>query len=104
MGCGNGAQRESVTNRKLTGLLPWLPTIVSSYVPPMGYEITLRDRTVTNIDTADAFSHERTMTTFYRTANERQAVDCWAVTVASIRTDEILMIRSVDAARAAHAA
>lgn len=60
----------------------------------MGYEITLRDRTRLLVDEADAFAHERTMTTFYRTANLRQTVDCWAVPLASVRTDEILVIAS----------
>lgn len=60
----------------------------------MGYEITLRDRTRLLVDEADAFSHERTMTTFYRTANTRHSVDCWAVPLASVRTDEILVIAS----------
>jgi len=60
----------------------------------MGYEITLRDRTRLLVDEADAFAHERTMTTFYRTANARHSVDCWAVPLASVRTDEILMVAS----------
>jgi hypothetical protein len=47
---------------------------------------------------ADTFAHEKVMTTFYRTANSRRAVDCWSTPLASFRTDEILMIRSRDAA------
>ena len=39
------------------------------------------------------------MTTFYRTGNARRSIDCWSVPVASVRTDEILMIR--EAAREA---
>ena len=58
-----------------------------------GYAVTLRDRTVETIDHSDAFAHERAMTTFYRTGNTRGAIDCWAIPLASIRTDEILMIR-----------
>lgn len=73
----------------ITGRYEYAPIVSAG----SGYEVTLRDRTVTHIDSADAFSHDRAMTTFYRTANARQAVDCWAVPVASIRTDEILMIR-----------
>jgi len=64
----------------------------------MGYEITLRDRTTLAVGEADAFAHEKAMTTFYRTANARQTIDCWAVPLASIRTDEILMVRRVEAA------
>jgi hypothetical protein len=59
----------------------------------MPYEIILRDRTSEFVNDADAFTHEKAMTTFYRTANARQSVDCWSVPVASVRTDEILMIR-----------
>ena len=59
----------------------------------MTYTVTLRDRTQELVDGADAFSHERLMTTFFRTNNDRGAVDCWSVPLASFRTDEILMIR-----------
>jgi hypothetical protein len=59
----------------------------------MGYTVTLRDRTAEYVDGADAFDHERLMTTFFRTNNARGAVDCWSVPLASFRTDEILMIR-----------
>ena len=62
----------------------------------MGYTVTLRDRTAEYVDGADAFDHERLMTTFFRTNNARGAVDCWSVPLASFRTDEILMIRRVD--------
>lgn len=67
----------------------------------MGYEITLRDRTTETVADADAYAHEKSMTTFYRTANARQSVDCWATPLASVRTDEILMIRRLEAAVAA---
>ncbi len=62
----------------------------------MGYTVTLRDRTAEFVDGADAFDHERVMTTFFRTNNARGAVDCWAMPLASFRTDEILMIRRVE--------
>lgn len=58
-----------------------------------GYTVTMRDRTVEHVEGADAFCHEKVMTTFYRTANHRRTVDCWATPLASFRTDEILMIR-----------
>jgi hypothetical protein len=60
----------------------------------MGYTVTLRDRSNEIVDGADAFCHERVMTTFFRTNNSRGAVDCWATALASFRTDEILMIRT----------
>ncbi len=63
----------------------------------MTYTVTLRDRTLELVDGADAFSHERLMTTFFRTNNDRGAVDCWSVPLASFRTDEILMIRRDEA-------
>jgi len=62
----------------------------------MTYAVTLRDRTVETVEGADAFAHEKLMTTFYRTANSRRAVDCWATPVASFRTDEILMVRTFE--------
>jgi len=61
-----------------------------------GYRVTLRDRTTETVFGSDAFCHERVMTTFYRTANTRGAVDCWATPLASFRTDEILMVRRLD--------
>ena len=77
-------------------MLPWLSTGREAHDRPMGYEITLRDRTTLAVGEADAFAHEKSMTTFYRTANARQTIDCWAVPLASIRTDEILMVRRVE--------
>ena len=62
----------------------------------MTYQVTLRDRTIETVDEADAFCHERVMTTFYRTGNLRRTVDCWAVPLASFRTDEILMVRRIE--------
>ena len=59
----------------------------------MAFEITLRDHTTEYVGEADTYAHEKAMTTFYRTANERRAIDCWAVPVASVRADAILMIR-----------
>jgi hypothetical protein len=64
------------------------------------YLVTLRDRSIETVAGADAFSHERVMTTFYRTGNARGAVDCWSAALASFRTDEILMIRRVEAEEA----
>lgn len=65
------------------------------------YTVTLRDRTVEQIHGADAYATERTLTTFFRTANARGAVDCWSVAVASFRTDEILSIRRCESDSAA---
>ena len=64
----------------------------------MTYTVTLRDRSIEQVDAADAFEHDRLMTTFFRTNNHRGAVDCWSVPLASFRTDEILMIRQSDEA------
>ncbi len=58
--------------------------------------VTLRDHSVETVAGADAYAHERVMTTFYRTGNARGAVDCWSSALASFRTDEILMIRRVE--------
>lgn len=80
-------------------MLPWLPTGGRAHTAPMpststGFEITLRDRTTELVAEADTYAHEKTMTTFYRTNNARRAIDCWSVPVASVRTDEILMIKA----------
>ena len=85
-------------------MLPLLPTGHPPDDGPMGYEITLRDRSIELVNDADAFAHEKSMTTFYRTANSRQTIDCWSVPLASVRTDEILMIRQVELALATAAA
>lgn len=76
----------------------WLPTGRRVEDGPMGFEITLRDKSTEFIEEADAFAHDKSMTTFYRTANSRQTIDCWAISLASVRTDEILMIRRTAAA------
>ena len=75
-------------------MLPWLPTGERAHTRPMGFEITLRDRTVELVVEADTYAHEKAMTTFYRTCNARRTVDCWSVPLASVRTDEILMIKA----------
>lgn len=80
-------------HNKITTMLVWLPTGITVDDGPMGFEITLRDKSTEFIDEADAFAHEKSMTTFYRTANSRQTIDCWAISLASVRTDQILMIR-----------
>lgn len=59
----------------------------------MGFEVTLRDNSTEFVEGADAFVHDKSMTTFYRTGNDRHAVDCWSVATAAIRTDDVRMIR-----------
>ena len=82
-------------------MLPWLPTGRRAHDRPMAFEITLRDRTVELVGDADTYAHEKSMTTFYRTNNARRTVDCWSVPVASVRTDEILLIKVADDAATA---
>lgn len=82
---------------QITGLRPFLRTGRVSYNAAMTYAVTLRDRTVETVEGADAFAHEKLMTTFYRTSNSRRAIDCWATPLASFRTDEILMVRTCEA-------
>jgi hypothetical protein len=60
------------------------------------FDITLRDGSVEQVPGADAYQQEQSMTTFFRTEG-RPTVDCWAVRVASFRTDQILAIRRRDA-------
>ena len=60
------------------------------------YEVRLRDGTRERVEGADAYQQEQRMTTFFRTRG-RRGIDCWAVRVASFRTDEILVIRRREA-------
>jgi hypothetical protein len=59
----------------------------------VGYEVVLRDRTVEQIVGADAYQQEGPMTTFFERAPGRQVVDCWSSRIASLRTQDILIIR-----------
>ena len=63
------------------------------------FDITLRDGAVEQVVGADAYQQEQSMTTFFRT-DGRHAVDCWAVRMASFRTDQILAIRRSEVAAA----
>ena len=56
----------------------------------------MRDRTRELIDGADAYGQEGQMTTFFRTGEGREVVDCWSTRIASFRTAEILIIRRLD--------
>jgi hypothetical protein len=57
--------------------------------------VTLRDGAEEQVDGADAYQQEQSMTTFFRTEG-RQTVDCWSVRMASFRTDHILAVRRLD--------
>jgi hypothetical protein len=61
--------------------------------------VRLRDGSDDVVDGADAYQQEQSMTTFFRT-DGRRTVDCWAVRVASFRTDEILTVRRLEVAPA----
>ena len=65
------------------------------------FDVVLADGTHEIVDGVDAYQQEASMTTFFRTDNGRQAVDCWSVRVASFRTDHIVVIRRNDRAEAA---
>lgn len=65
------------------------------------FDVVLADGTHEVVDGVDAYQQEASMTTFFRTDNGRQAVDCWSVRVASFRTDHIVVIRRNEAAEAA---
>jgi hypothetical protein len=58
----------------------------------VGFEVVLKDRTVERILGADAYQQEGPMTTFFERGG-RQVVDCWSNRVASLRTQDILIIR-----------
>lgn len=57
------------------------------------YQVTLADGRVEHVDDANCYQQEQSMTTFFRSENARQAVDCWSVRIASFRTDTITSIR-----------
>lgn len=59
------------------------------------YTVTLTDRTIEQIDGADAYQQEGQMTTFF--ATRREVIDSWSTRLASFRTSEILSVRRVDA-------
>jgi hypothetical protein len=59
----------------------------------VGYEVVFKDKTVERIFGADAYAQEGPMTTFFERAPGRQVVDCWSNRVASLRTQDILIIR-----------
>ena len=68
------------------------------------YEITLSDQTRERIDGADSYVQEGQLTTFFRTASDRQVVDAWSVRLASYRTSEILAVRRMEERRPASGA
>ena len=57
------------------------------------FEVTLRDQTVDLIEGADAYQQEGPMTTFFRLADGREAIDAWSVRIASLRTADIVAVR-----------
>lgn len=58
----------------------------------VSFRVSLRDGCEELVTGADAYQQEQSMTTFFRTEG-RRTVDCWAVRVASFRTDQILAVR-----------
>ena len=61
------------------------------------YQITLKDRSMERIDSADAYQQEGQMTTFFQTGSGRDVVDTWSTRVASFRTSEVVIIRRLEA-------
>ena len=60
------------------------------------YEVTVADGTV-EVDGADAYAPDGTMTTFYRCRDGRATIDAWATRIASFRTADIRRIVRVEA-------
>ncbi len=60
------------------------------------YLITLKDRSLEQIDGADAYQQEGQMTTFFQTGSGRNVVDTWSTRLASFRTSEVLSIRRLN--------
>jgi hypothetical protein len=80
------------------------PTTASSGNPAahpeaqVRFSVTLRDGATEEVLGADAYAQEQSMTTFFRT-DGRRTVDCWAVRMASFRTEQILAVRRHERAR-----
>jgi hypothetical protein len=62
----------------------------------MTFEVTLRDRTVETVGTADGYQQEGPMLTFFRHGSGRGVLDAWSTRIASYRTTEILKVCQVD--------
>ena len=71
-----------------------MPTGSVPYLRLMTYEVTFRDQSVDLVDGADAYQQEGQMTTFFRTGQGRNVIDCWSTRIASFRTSEVMKIRS----------
>jgi hypothetical protein len=67
-----------------------------------GYEITLADGNVQNVEEADAYAQEGPLMTFFDTAG-RDVIDAWASRVMSLRTTEIVMVRRTLSSRPSRA-
>ncbi len=61
------------------------------------FRVHYRDEHVELLLGADAYQQEGALTTFFRCPSDRQVVDSWSTRVASIRTDEIMSIRRLEA-------
>jgi len=59
------------------------------------YHVTLSDRSIEQIDEADAYQQEGPMTTFFETGSGRCVVDTWSTRLASFRTADVVAIRRV---------
>lgn len=66
----------------------------------VSFHVTVRDGTI-EVEGADAYAPDGTMTTFYRCRDGRHTIDSWATRVASFRTSDIVRIVRVEAQRAA---
>lgn len=62
------------------------------------FQITLQDRSIEQIEGADAYQQEGSMTTFFQTGSGRNVVDTWSTRVASFRTSEVVIIRRLPVA------
>ncbi len=89
---GNGGSANATTDS--TGVdTGWTAGDTSgSAAPQVRFSVTLRDGATEEVVGADAYAQEQSMTTFFRT-DGRRTVDCWAVRMASFRTEQILAVR-----------
>jgi len=60
------------------------------------YEVTVADGVI-DVDGANAYAPDGTMTTFYRCRDGRHTIDSWATRIVSFRTTDIRRVVRIEA-------
>lgn len=61
----------------------------------MAYEVRMTDGNVAAVE-GDAYRQEGQLVTFYRLDEGRRTIDCWAMPVASFRTNRVEHVVLID--------